>query len=93
MLGQDFGPTVVQVIVTFVIGSGFYIARRATGWIIVPMVLHLMWDYSSFTAGDGHTLGGLTANIGLVVVIVGLTAGRKQLFGTAEKPVDESATV
>lgn len=90
LLGQDLGPTVVQVIVTFVIGSAFYISRRATGLIVVPMVLHLMWDYSSFTQSDGHTIGGLPQTLGAVLVIVALTAGRKHLFGTADDPVDES---
>lgn len=89
LVGQGFGPTIVQVIVTFVIGSALYMSRRASGVIIVPMVLHLMWDYSSLTAGDGYALSSLTSTIGFVLVIVGLTAGRKYLFGSAEDPVDE----
>ena len=41
LLGQDLGPTITQLIATFVIGSAFYISRRATGLIVVPMVLLL----------------------------------------------------
>ena len=91
LLGQDLGPTIQQVIVTFIIGSAFYISRRATGMLVVPMILHLMWDYSSFTQSEGHTLGALPQTIGVILVIAALTAGRKHLFGTSEDPVDESA--
>ena len=89
-LGQDVGPTLQQLVLTFMIGSGFYIARRTTGMLIVPMVMHLLWDYSSFTQGEGHTIAALMQWVALLAVIVGLTAGRKHLFGTAEQPVDEA---
>jgi membrane protease YdiL (CAAX protease family) len=36
-LGQDLLPTLQQAVMTFLIGSGFYIARRTTGVIFVPM--------------------------------------------------------
>ena len=90
LLGQALGATLVQVIVTAIIGSAFYISRRATGLLVVPMVLHLVWDYSAFTQGDDHALGNLPQVLGLVLVIVALTAGRRYLFGTPEDPIDES---
>jgi len=92
-LGQGLGSTIQQVVITFMIGSGFYIARRATGMLIVPMVMHLLWDYSSFTQSEGHTIAALMQWVALIAVIVGLTAGRKFLFGTPEEPVDEAVAV
>jgi len=92
LLGQGAGATVKQVVVTFIIGSGMYIARRATGLIVVPMLLHLLWDYSAFTAGDGSSLGGLVQFVLLAVVLVSLVVGRYRLFGTADAPVDESVS-
>jgi len=92
LLGQSLGATIQQVVVTFVIGSGLYVARRATGWIIAPMFLHLLWDYSAFTQGDGRSAQGTIQLLLIVVVIVALVAGRKQLFGTAGDPVNEAVS-
>jgi membrane protease YdiL (CAAX protease family) len=38
----------VQVLLTFVMGSGFYVIRRMSGTLILPMVLHGLWDSSLF---------------------------------------------
>ena len=50
--GQDLEPTVVQLVFTFLMGSVLYAVRRATGTLIVPMVLHGAWDFVSFTAAS-----------------------------------------
>ena len=92
LLGQGFGATVQQVVVTFVIGSGMYVARRATGWIVAPMFLHLLWDYSAFTQGEGRSMASLVQTGLLILVIVALVAGRGRLFGTAEDPVNETVS-
>lgn len=47
---QDLGPTVVQLVFTFLMGSVLYAVRRATGTLIVPMVLHGAWDFVAFTS-------------------------------------------
>jgi membrane protease YdiL (CAAX protease family) len=88
LLGQDIGPTIVQVAVTFVVGSGMYVARRSTGLIIVPMVLHTLWDFSAFTGGairdlpDGSAsaLAGPMQGFAILTVLVAITVGRKHLF-------------
>lgn len=82
LLGQGAVPTVRQVIVTFVIGSGLYVARRTTGLIVVPMVIHLVWDYSAFTAGD-YALSGPLSMLALLFVVIALAAGHKHLFAPA----------
>lgn len=50
----------VQVILTFVIGTGFYAVRRVSGTLIVPMVLHGLWDSSLFAcAATGAPLSAV----------------------------------
>ncbi|MEZ5077140.1 MAG: CPBP family intramembrane glutamic endopeptidase [Solirubrobacterales bacterium] len=54
--GQAVGKTLVQVVFTFVIGSVLYASRRATGLLIVPMILHALWDFTLLT-GQGPGAG------------------------------------
>lgn len=37
-----------QVLLTFIMGTALYLIRRHTGTLIVPMVLHGLWDSSLF---------------------------------------------
>jgi len=50
--GQDLGPTLFQLVFTFVMGSVLYAIRRSTGTLIVPMILHGAWDFMSFTGSS-----------------------------------------
>jgi hypothetical protein len=38
----------IQLLLTFIFGSGMYIIRRTSGTLILPMVLHGLWDSSLF---------------------------------------------
>jgi len=38
----------IQVVLTFIVGSGFYVMRRMSGTILLPMVLHGLWDSALF---------------------------------------------
>lgn len=38
----------VQVLLTFIMGSGLYVIRRMSGTLILPMLLHGLWDSSLF---------------------------------------------
>lgn len=38
----------IQVLLTFLIGSAFYVIRRMAGSLILPVVLHGLWDRSLF---------------------------------------------
>lgn len=58
VFGQDIGPTVQQVVVAFIFGSGLYLIRRMTGLLVVGMVIHGFWDFSTFIgAGRGEEVG------------------------------------
>ncbi len=52
IFGQAIEPTVQQVVTAFVVGVVFYVVRRATGTILVTMVLHAGWDFT--TLGGEH---------------------------------------
>ncbi|GLZ38828.1 CPBP family intramembrane glutamic endopeptidase [Actinokineospora sp. NBRC 105648] len=63
----------VQVLVTAVAGYVFYLIRRRSGGLLVPAVLHGLWDFSLLSGAvvPGRTYAGsVIVVIGLVVLIV-----------------------
>ncbi|MCH9815899.1 MAG: CPBP family intramembrane metalloprotease [Actinomycetia bacterium] len=80
LLGQDLGDTVGQLVFTFVVGSGLYAARRCTGYLIVPILLHAAWDWTIFVgasevlADSSETLSGDSTGafkaIGLLILLI-----------------------
>ena len=40
-----------QLAITFVVGTLFYIARRVSGGLIVPILLHALYDFALFSHG------------------------------------------
>ncbi|SDG72012.1 CPBP family intramembrane glutamic endopeptidase [Microbacterium pygmaeum] len=51
--GQAIGPTLQQVGFAFLGGTILYILRRTTGTLIWAMVLHGLWDFSTFAVAHG----------------------------------------
>ena len=48
IFGLPISAMPIQVLLTFIMGSGFYIIRRMSGTLILPMILHGLWDSSLF---------------------------------------------
>lgn len=99
--GQDLGPTLVQLVFTFLMGSVLYAVRRATGTLIVPMVLHGAWDFVSFTAVSDafknpdelfDPRAFQPAVLILVLMIVLFAIGFKKAFRTDDPATPLSAT-
>jgi len=67
--GQDLGPTLQQVALTMLYGTGFYILRRATGSLIWPMLLHAVWDFSVFVNGEAGELPAMNSLLTLVLYV------------------------
>ena len=75
-LGSPISSVVPQLFSTFIIGTLCYITRRATGGILVPILIHALYDFAVFSHGSGKgdvVPGGDTATLqpaSLVPVIV-----------------------
>lgn len=74
------GPqAMLQVVIAFAGGSVFYLARRASGTLLVPMVMHGLWDFTSFISPTDPSLSPLVfanAIVGLAVSITFLVKAR-----------------
>lgn len=57
--GLPASAMIGQLFTTFLLGSGLYVCRRITGTLLVPMILHGLWDSSIFMA----QIAGLGASI------------------------------
>ncbi|MHC9046394.1 lysostaphin resistance A-like protein [Microbacterium saperdae] len=81
--GQDLLPTLQQMGAAFLGGTIFYILRRTTGSLIWAMLLHGLWDFSTFAVIHGtpgpfggfgtiiYAIAGITALISVAFVIRG----------------------
>lgn len=65
--GQDLLATLQQVAFAFLGGTIFYIVRRTTGTLVWAMVLHGLWDFSTFAVGHGTP--GAFAGVGPFVYL------------------------
>lgn len=48
LFGLPLWAMPIQVLLTFIMGSGLYVLRRLSGTLLLPMVLHGLWDSSLF---------------------------------------------
>jgi membrane protease YdiL (CAAX protease family) len=77
--GQSVASTAQQVVFAFAVGLTYYVTRRISGTLIVTMVLHAVWDFSTFIQGRSvENLEEKTASLGsfamYLAVIVGIFA-------------------
>ena len=94
--GQSLGATIQQVGFAFLAGTIFYILRRTTGTLIWAMVLHGLWDFSTFavTHGTPGPLAGVGGTFELFAGVVALIAvafvirGAHERTATARRPAD-----
>ncbi|MFD4961095.1 CPBP family intramembrane glutamic endopeptidase [Microbacterium sp. NPDC058389] len=71
------GPVgLLQVLFTFLAGSVFYLTRRAGGTLIFAMLLHALWDFSTFAAITAITAYA-QIGVGVAGVIVALVVTRR----------------
>lgn len=70
--GLPMAAMLVQVVLTFIVGSGFYVIRRVSGTLVLPMALHGLWDSSLFLniATGGVPSAGQFAVYPLAIVCV-----------------------
>jgi len=92
LFGQSVGATILQIAFAFVLGSVLYACRRATGLLVIPIVLHALWDFTTFmSSGEAGTVSagaqGIIVYGAVIVCIVALF--KRSLFQTSPT---ESAT-
>lgn len=67
----------LQVFIQFGLGSVYYLARRMTGSIVPAMLLHGLWDFSTFSANVPWA-GLMAPFLGIAGVIVAVVLLRRQ---------------
>jgi len=48
LFGLPWSVMPLQLVLTFIMGTAFYVIRRLSGTLLLPMVLHGLWDSSIF---------------------------------------------
>ena len=51
LIGMPLWGAAVQVVFASIMGAGFYVLRRSTGMLLAPMIIHGLWDFSTFSHG------------------------------------------
>ena len=85
--GIGLSASLTQAVFTFLLGSGLYLLRRVSGTILLPIIVHALWDFSSFshqvTSAGAPLLATLFQFLGyfvaLVLVMVVLLHDRKSM--------------
>ncbi|PZF57734.1 hypothetical protein DEJ23_06220 [Curtobacterium sp. MCSS17_008] len=83
LAGAGVGTTVVQVVFAASFGSTLYLARRLTGNLLVPVLLHAFWDFGSIAVSATVDLqdvarivpAGLIGLFAFAVLALGVVAG------------------
>ena len=81
LAGAALGTTVVQVVFAASFGSALYLARRMSGSLLLPVLIHALWDFGSIglTASGSLTtqlpLIGLLGLVSFAALLFGIVAG------------------
>lgn len=76
----------LQVVLAFCAGSGLYLLRRFSGTLLLPMLVHALWDFSTLASAQGNAAPSLAATalllgsyVGSVVIAVLVVRGDRAL--------------
>jgi membrane protease YdiL (CAAX protease family) len=83
LAGASLGATFVQVVFAASFGSTLYVARRLTGNLLLPVLLHAFWDFGSIALSATNDLQdtskivlvGLVGLFSFGVLALGVVAG------------------
>ena len=84
LFGLPWYGGVIQGVLASLAGGALYVLRRTSGGLILPMAMHGLWDFTSFTAQASHGYSPISAlfqfssyALGIVGVIVVLRRDRR----------------
>lgn len=82
LAGAGIGPTLIQVLFAASFGSTLYLARRLSGNLLLPVLLHAFWDFGSIALSattlraEGNLVWiGLIGLLSFAVLVLGIVAG------------------
>jgi membrane protease YdiL (CAAX protease family) len=69
--GQSFGKTITQVTLAAILGSTLYVILRLSGSLLLPILIHAIWDFSTLSLPDDFTKADAVNGVGLTIVYLG----------------------
>ena len=80
--GLSFVQMLLQLIIAFIMGSAFYAMRRTTGTLLVPIILHGLWDTSIFlpqaTGGSPNGIAALIYPLAIICAAAVIKRNKQQ---------------
>lgn len=74
LFGQSVATTIRQVVMTFFAGTAFYLTLMSTGYLVVGMALHALWDLGTLgiiaTEREQKPIAGLLGLLSFAVSLV-----------------------
>ncbi len=73
LVGQAAGPTLIQVTYAFLMGITLSVSMRLSRGIVLPVAMHALWDFSTFTSKShppdtALSLASLTLVLGMLIL-------------------------
>lgn len=75
----------LQVVLAFCVGTGLYLLRRLSGTLLLPMLVHAAWDFTTLSGDVNHSpttttaLGFMAGSYLLSLVCVAIVLGRRDV--------------
>lgn len=89
--GSPLAAVLPQIMTTFVMGTVLYLSRRATGTLLVPIVVHATWDFSLLSHGTSKAavvpgaealLQLLQAPLPMILFVIALVTHKSWMSGS-----------
>ncbi len=78
IFGMPLTFMLVQLLFTFIMGSALYVVRRISGTLILPVLLHGLWDSSVFLPrATGAEPGSLSAIVYVIAIVCAVAVIRR----------------
>lgn len=90
LVGQALTPTLIQVTYAFFMGITLYVSMRLSRSIFLPIAMHALWDFTTFTSKShppdtALSLASLTLMLGILILNVSAVVW---CLGKMSRPVE-----